>query len=111
MLATRSVGWRVKTLWMISEAMVSWMARSDTRTRLRMSTFPKPSKVALAPHPAAKKRLYPLSPRWKATGTDASANRAQTGSWDLSPSERPVPLGPGTGAGRTWMMRAPRVDQ
>ena len=29
MLATRSVGWRVNTPWMISAAMVSWMARSD----------------------------------------------------------------------------------
>ncbi len=53
MLATRSVGWRVNTPWVMRAAMVSWMARSDTRIRLSTSTLPKPSNDAVPPQAAA----------------------------------------------------------
>ena len=51
MLATRSVGWRLNTPWMTSDAIVSWIARSETRTRLSTSVLPKPSNVARRPRP------------------------------------------------------------
>ena len=54
MLATRSVGWRLNTPWTMSVAIVSWIARSDTRICARRSVLPKPN-VLLPPHVAAKR--------------------------------------------------------
>ena len=48
MLATRSVGWRLNTPWTISEAIVSWMARSETSTLARARRCCRSPNVALA---------------------------------------------------------------
>ena len=54
MLATRSSGCRLNTPCTISDAIVSWMARSEVRIRLSTSVAPNASNVALPPHATAK---------------------------------------------------------
>ena len=55
MLATRSVGWRLNTPWTTSDAIVSWMARSDDEHLAEDVALAEASKFGAPPHAAAKR--------------------------------------------------------
>ena len=56
MLATRSVGWRLNTPWTTSEAIVSWIARSDTSTLAERVAVAEAERRLGRPTPTAKRR-------------------------------------------------------
>ena len=107
MLATRSVGWRLNTPWTTSDAIVSWMARSDTSTCASGSLLPKPN-VALPPHAAAKRVVAAVAE----VERDRDRRLGEPGPHRVVElvAERAATCrsAPGTGAGRTCTMRAPR---